>query len=270
MGKLGPTPAARRARSAWASTGSAWSRARFAAPRAASPTCLRALAPGCSSDSRSPITLLVCSRPRVTRLWTIDCASSAVTRPRSTASFTTSSMRSRVIMIRLSGRMTPLVIASRSSATFLPEKSRLRAAEAADSPAARAPFSAVCCRARALPPALAARLRAAVLRVEEPTAELDDERHLDEERLPLEELVPLRELALRELEAREPELREPELREPVLREELVERRPPPELDDDDLRDDDPPDDFLPDEPPPLLPLDSAIAILPQKLGARWV
>src|SRR3954471_4802988 len=269
MGKLGPTPAARRARSAWASTGSAWSRARFAAPRAASPTCLRALAPGCSSDSRSPITLLVCSRPRCTRLCTIDCASSAVTRPRSTASFTTSSMRSRVIMMRLSGRMTPFVIASRSSATFLPEKSRLRAVEAADSPAVRAPFCAFCCRARALPPALAARLRAAVLRVEEPERELDDEREVDEERRPLEELVPLRELALRELEAREPELREPELREPVLREALVERRPPPELDDD-LRDDDPPDDFLRDEPPPLLPLDSAIAILPQKLGARWV
>jgi hypothetical protein len=38
-------------------------------------------------------------------------------------------------MIRLSGRMTPFVMASRSSATFLPEKSRLRAAEAAESPA---------------------------------------------------------------------------------------------------------------------------------------
>jgi hypothetical protein len=173
-------------------------------------------------------------------------------------------MRSRVIMIRLSGRMTPFVIASRSSATFLPEKSSERAVEAADSPAAFAPFCAFCCRARALPPALAARLRAAVLRVEEPERELDDERELDEERRPLEELVPLRELALRELEAREPELREPELREPVLREPLVERRPP-ELDDDDLRDDDPPDDFLRDEPPPLLPLDSAIAILLRSL-----
>src|SRR4051812_49440489 len=83
-------------------------------------------------------------------------------------------------MIRLSGRMTPLVIASRSSATFLPEKSRLRAAEAADSPVLRAPFSAFCCRARALPPALAARLRAAVLRDDEPERVLEAERRLGE------------------------------------------------------------------------------------------
>src|SRR5581483_8213539 len=97
-------------------------------------------------------------------------------------SFTTSSMRSRVIMIRLSGRMTPFVIASRSSATFLPEKSRLRAAEAAEPPALRAPFSAFCCLARALPPALAARLRAALLRVDddEPERELEEERRLVE------------------------------------------------------------------------------------------
>jgi hypothetical protein len=47
-------------------------------------------------------------------------------------------------MIRLSGRITPRVIASRSSATFLPEKSSPRAAAAALSPALRAPFSAVC------------------------------------------------------------------------------------------------------------------------------
>jgi hypothetical protein len=194
-------------------------------------------------------------------------------------------MRSRVIMIRLSGRMTPFVIASRSSATFLPEKSRLRAVEAADSPAVRAPFCAFCCRARALPPALAARLRAAVLRDEEPERELEEEpeRELDDERLPLadarlplDELLLLRELALRELEAREPELREPEpelrelvlrepvLFEPVLREPLVERRPP-ELDDDDLRDDDPPDDFLRDVPLPLFPLDSAIPVLLRSL-----
>jgi hypothetical protein len=37
-------------------------------------------------------------------------------------------------MMRLSGRITPLVIASRSSATFLPEKSSPRAAVAAVSP----------------------------------------------------------------------------------------------------------------------------------------
>src|SRR3954463_8334158 len=223
MGTLGPTPAARRARSAWASTGSAWSRARLVAPRAASRTCLRArfatVGPLCNSPSRSPMTVSVCSRPRATRPWTIDCASSAVTRPRSTASFTTSSMRSRVIMIRLSGRMTPFVIASRSSATFLPEKSRLRAAEAADWPAAAPPFCAFCCLARALPPALAARLRAALLRVDEPDRVLDEERRLVE-------------LDFRAVD-------------PELRELLLERRPP-ELDD--FRDDDPPEDFLRDEP----------------------
>src|SRR4051794_41888727 len=89
-------------------------------------------------------------------------------------------MRSRVIMIRLSGRMTPFVIASRSPATFLPEKSRLRAAEAADPPVLRAAFCACCCRPRALPPALAARLRAALLREDddEPERELDEERRL--------------------------------------------------------------------------------------------
>jgi hypothetical protein len=152
-------------------------------------------------------------------------------------------MRSRVIMIRLSGRMTPFVIASRSSATFLPEKSRLRAAEAADPPVLRAAFCACCCRPRALPPALAARLRAALLREEddEPERELEEERRLVEE-------LELRALEPRELAAREPELRE-----------LVLERRPPGLDD--LRDDDPPEDFLRDEPPPLLPLDSAIAIL---------
>src|SRR4051812_49814163 len=90
-------------------------------------------------------------------------------RPRSTASFTTSSILSRVSMIRLSGRMTPRVIASRSSATFLPEKSTGVRDEAADAalaapwPALRAPLAAVCWRPRALPPALAARLRAGVL-----------------------------------------------------------------------------------------------------------
>jgi hypothetical protein len=158
-------------------------------------------------------------------------------------------MRSRVIMIRLSGRMTPFVIASRSSATFLPEKSRLRAAEAADPPVLRAAFCACCCRPRALPPALAARLRAAVLRVEPEPLDLrdvdedeDDERLRDEPELRAEP-------ELRELEARELEPRELELRELEARELPPDLRPPLEL------------DFLRDEPPPLLPLDSAIAIL---------
>src|SRR5436190_1803427 len=105
-------------------------------------------------------------------------------------------MRSRVSITRLSGRMTPRVIASRSSATFLPEKSRPRAADAADCPALRAPFSAFCWRARALPPALAARLRAAVLRVDEPDRLVDEERRL------VDELEP-RALEPRELEPRE-------------------------------------------------------------------
>jgi hypothetical protein len=156
-------------------------------------------------------------------------------------------------MIRLSGRMTPFVIASRSSATFLPEKSRLRAAEAADPPVLRAAFCACCCRPRALPPALAARLRAALLRDDDPDRELElaDEallREVDDDERLRDGLEP------RALEARELELR-------VLPLDL--RPPEPELDD--LRDDDPPDDFLRDEPLPLLPLDSAIAILLRSL-----
>src|SRR3954468_18571710 len=78
-------------------------------------------------------------------------------RPRSTASFTTSSMRSRVSITRFSGRITPFVIASRTSATDLPEKSSRSAALPAAAPA-RWP----------VPAALPARGRAGVfLRVEE-------------------------------------------------------------------------------------------------------
>jgi hypothetical protein len=156
-------------------------------------------------------------------------------------------------MTRLSGRITPRVIASRSSATFLPEKSRLRAVEAAVSPALRAPLAACCWRARALPPALAARFRAAVLRVLEPERRLvelpDPERALD-----LRAVEPeLRELAL-DLRAPDPELRELEL---LLRElELL------------LRDDPPLDDLLRDDDDPLpLPLfDSAIPFLLRSLS----
>jgi hypothetical protein len=150
--------------------------------------------------------------------------------------------------------MTPFVIASRSSATFLPEKSRLRAAEAADPPALRAPFSAFCCRARALPPALAARLRAAVLRVDEP--ELVDLRVVDDDERLREapELFVLepRALEARELDPRELDPREVDPRELELRELPLDLRPL-EL------------DLLRDEPPPLLPLDSAIAILLRSL-----
>jgi hypothetical protein len=173
-------------------------------------------------------------------------------------------------MIRLSGRMTPFVIASRSSAAFLPEKSRPRAAVAADSPACRAPFAACCWRPRALPPALAARLRAALLRVLEP------ERLLDPERRVVELLDP--DLAL-DLRAVEPELRELALDlrapepEPELRElELLFRaldpllRVPELRELDALRELEPralePDDLLRDDDPPPLPLfDSAMSIL---------
>ena len=138
--------------------------------------------------------------------------------------------------------MTPRVIASRSSATFFPEKSRLRAADAADCPALRAPFSAFCWRARALPPALAARLRAAVLRDDD-----EPERLLDGERRPLDELE-LRELELRALDARELEPRELALRELPLDFRV------PEL------------DLLRDDPLPLPLFESAIAIL---LRSSW-
>ncbi|MEA2466731.1 MAG: hypothetical protein QOJ57_857 [Thermoleophilaceae bacterium] len=98
------------------------------------------------------------------------------------------------------------MIASRSSATFLPEKSsgvREEAADAADaaaSPALRAPFAAVCCRPRALPPAFAARLRAGVL-----ADELAADRRLLDELLELDlravEADPDRALDLRADEA---------------------------------------------------------------------
>jgi hypothetical protein len=139
------------------------------------------------------------------------------------------------------------VIASRSSATFLPEKSRPRAAEAADWPAVRAPFSAFCCRARALPPALAARLRAAVLREDEPDRLLDEpERLLDDElverREPVEDEERLLPDALPPLRLRELEL-ELELLRPL-------------------------EDFLRgDDPPPLPLFDSAISLLLKGLSA---
>src|SRR3954470_13220700 len=87
-------------------------------------------------------------------------------RPRLTASSTTSSMRSRVSITRLSGRMTPRVIASRSSAADLPEKSSREAVLPAAAPVCRARFWAVCWRPRARPPADAARRCDALLRVD--------------------------------------------------------------------------------------------------------
>jgi hypothetical protein len=148
--------------------------------------------------------------------------------------------------------MTPRVIASRSSATFLPEKSRLRAAEAADCPAPRAPFSAFCWRARALPPALAARLRAALLR-DDPEPEPEAERLLAE-RLLEERLLEERPLDDLLVDRREPVEDEERL--------LLDALPPPLrlLEPELLR---PLEDLLRDDDDPLpLPLfDSAISIL---------
>jgi hypothetical protein len=154
-------------------------------------------------------------------------------------------------MIRLSGRITPRVIASRSSATFLPEKSSDRAAEAALSPVLLACFCAVCCRPRALPPAFAARLRV-VLDVEEELPDLRaDDFVLAEARLRVPVELVLRAAGLRaDAVALERVLRDPEpLPEPddLLRDEP----PPPDEDDDRLR----------DEPPPLPLPDSAMTLL---------
>jgi hypothetical protein len=76
-------------------------------------------------------------------------------------------------MIRLSGRITPRVIASRTSAALLPE----------NSPASRARFSAVCWGKRARPPLTAAARRDAADREpEELERDFDVERELADER----------------------------------------------------------------------------------------
>ena len=66
---------------------------------------------------------MVCLRPRLSRLPTRSWASPRVMRPRSTASSTIDSIRSRVSITRSSGRTTCWRSASRSSATFLAERS---------------------------------------------------------------------------------------------------------------------------------------------------
>src|SRR3954452_21142938 len=141
-------------------------------------------------------------------------------RPRLTASSTTSSMRSRVSITRLSGRITPRVIASRSSAADFPEKSSREAPLAAAAPVWRARFCAVCCRPRARPPAEAARRCEALLRVVP-----DRDEPAREDVLFLRADAPERdELLLERLVRLEAELRE----EPDLRaEELDFREPPP-------------------------------------------
>jgi hypothetical protein len=205
-------------------------------------------------------------------------------------------------MIRFRGRITPRVIASRSSATFFPEKSSPRAAAAALSPAWRAPFCACCCRPRAFPPACAARLRAVLLPLEDDLLVPDDFRVLDVERrveepddealrlrppdplavdfrapprAPPEELDDLRALDALDLRALDPpelralELRELDARDPDEDELDLRALEPRALDPDDFRaPDPPPDDFLRDEPPPLPEPVSAIALPPLKLARR--
>jgi hypothetical protein len=171
-------------------------------------------------------------------------------------------------MIRLSGRMTPRVIASRSSATFLPEKSirdcaawdAADAVPAAVSPALRAPFCAFCWRARALPPAFAARLPAAALVPD------DDARRLLLLVLPLD-FVPLpRAVDFFAPEARLP----PPLDFEALPPRVLLERPEPELelrevDPPELRELDPPDDLREDDdllPEPPLDDDDDLPLLP--------
>src|SRR3954470_484248 len=230
IGKFGPIPAVRRARSAWANAGSAASRAAFVARPTAPVTPFRALVvrasissrPRPSSCSRSPSTLSVCWRPRWTRSVTMPCASSAVMRPRSTASFTTSSMRSRVSITRLSGRMTPRVIASRTSATDLPEKSNRSAAAAAGFVAADAALLPV-------PAALPARRRAGVFLVWPPLRVLEEREEPERDELDRDD-EERDEPPERELDERDDE--PPELER--------EREPEPEPEPEDLERDEPP------------------------------
>src|SRR5207302_873656 len=110
------------------------------------------------------------------------------------ASLMTSSIRSRVTMIRLNGRIRLLVSASRTSAGLLPLTSA--PAPLAAVPVLRACLRAVCWRPRARPPFCAARLRALL-----PLLEREVERELPERLVPVErEREPvLRDDALRAL-----------------------------------------------------------------------
>ena len=89
------------------------------------------------------------------------CASAAVMRPRSTASLSTSSMRSRVSITISSGPIRFLRSASRSSATVLASTPALRAPRAAVRAVVFAALRAFCWRPRAWPPFLAAAVRLA-------------------------------------------------------------------------------------------------------------
>jgi hypothetical protein len=174
-------------------------------------------------------------------------------------------------MIRLSGRITPFVIASRSSATFLPEKSRLRAPAAAAWPVCFAALRACCWRPRACPPFLAAWRRFVLLAPE--LLDPDDRevllRALDAPPDDREALlrVPLdadeRDVLLRALDPPDRALLD---REPP----LLDRDPPPERDPEPpepeplFRDDEPPE-RRPEEPPLLLPLPDSAMSPPLKL-----
>ena len=116
-----------------------------------------------------------------------------------------------------SGRITPRVIASRSSAADLPEKSSREAALPAAAPLWRARFSAVCWRPRARPPAEAARRCEALLRVVPERDELELER--EDVLLRVERDVEREELERDELDP----------------EERLARLDPPPLEDPDLR-----------------------------------
>jgi hypothetical protein len=189
--------------------------------------------------------------------------------------------------------MTPFVIASRTSATDLPEKSSRSAAFPAAAPAWLPRAAAVPARLRAL---------VAVVRLREvPARELEARfvppaRELDARLVPPERAEPEREEDDRELDERDDEVEERELdarlvppeREPPERDEpdeLDDERDPPERDpperdpperdepderelddrepeDDERELDEPPDLRLLDDPP-LPPDDSAMTVLPE-------
>src|SRR5918998_1291805 len=92
------------------------------------------------------------------------CASRAVTRPWSTASPSTSSIRSREIRTISIGLMRFLRSASRNSATVFASTPARRAPRDAVFAVVEAVFCAFCWRPRAWPPFFAAALREAVLR----------------------------------------------------------------------------------------------------------
>src|SRR5215211_717134 len=261
-------PATRRTLSARDSTGSPVLTDRVRAPRTAPSTCARAPRaaspparrgpfvrspssprPRPISCSRSLSTSVVCLRPRWSSPLASAWASSAVMRPRSTASSSASSMRSRVSITRSSGRIRFLRSDSRNSATVFASAPAPPAARPARRAVVLAPLRAFCWRARAWPPFLAAALRADEPR-EEPER-LDDE--LERERLEALDRDPL---------DRDDPL--PRDERPLLDELPLEDRPPPLLPEDRPPEDRPPDD-LPEPPLPrplLPPLPCAISLPP--------